>query len=90
MGRLMATFSALPRSLIMLDEDGLIDIPELQFYSPELDDLEANEILNGAQFLWLGGELDTGTYEDILENLGEIKNPRRFLDSICHFYPRQL
>lgn len=65
-----------------------IEIPQLQFEAHCPEDVWDLLDLNGAGDLWLAGELDTGTYEDILENLGEIRDPESFLRSVeCSYLP---
>lgn len=63
------------------------ECPHLQFEATRPEDWQELVFLNEAGELWLGGELDTGTYEDILENLGEIKDPDAFIRSAQCFYP---
>lgn len=59
-----------------------VEVPQLQFDAYRPQDWQDLLTLNGAGDLWLAGELDTGTYEDILENLGEIKDPEAFIRSV--------
>lgn len=59
-----------------------IKVPQLQFEASRPQDCWDLLTLNGAGELWIAGELDTGTYEDILENLGEIRDPEAFLRSV--------
>lgn len=61
----------------------LEEVLAISFRLDEIDNSSAGiiKIANGAMLEWSDGEMDTGTYQDILEYSG-VPDPERYISSV--------